>query len=83
MLVGASGMVLSWLLYELLFRPLTLGYTFIGYIAVTVIVFCWNYLWNKNWSLSLESQIKGMTEGELLNLKYSIEALLDDKLNSS
>jgi hypothetical protein len=80
MLVGASGTVLSWILYEGIFRPFLSslwGGTFIGMVITTLIVFLWNYTWNKRWSLKPDAQIIKMKKHELETLKAKIEKLLD------
>lgn len=80
MLVGASGTVLSWIIYEGIFRPFLSsiwGGTFIGMVITTLIVFLWNYTWNKRWSLKPDAQIMKMKKHELETLKAKIEKLLD------
>jgi len=80
MLVGASGTVLSWILYEGIFRPVLSslwGGTFIGMVITTLIVFTWNYTWNKRWSLKPDAQIMKMKKHELETLKTKIQKLLD------
>jgi putative flippase GtrA len=57
MVVGASGTVLNWLLYEGIFRPLFHFATLIGMVISTFIVFYWNYFWNKVWTF--RSEVKG------------------------
>ena len=84
MLVGASGTVLSYLLYEGLFRVLLSpmwGGTFLGMVIVTVLVFLWNFFWNKKWSLKPSAQIMGMNRSNLLELKDQIEILLTKKFD--
>jgi len=84
MLVGASGTVLSYLLYEQLFRVLLSpmwGGTFLGMVIVTVLVFLWNFFWNKKWSLKPSAQIMGMKRTDLLELKDRIEVLLTQKFD--
>ncbi len=84
MLVGASGTVLSYLLYEGLFRVLLSpmwGGTFLGMVIVTVLVFLWNFFWNKKWSLKPSAQIIGMKRSDLLELKGNIENLLSNKFD--
>jgi hypothetical protein len=79
MLVGASGTVLSWILYEGIFRPVLgsiFGGTFLGMVITTLIVFLWNYTWNKRWSLRPDAQIVRMKKDELETLKRKIEKLL-------
>jgi hypothetical protein len=80
MLVGASGTILSWILYEGIFRPFLsslFGGTFIGMVITTLIVFLWNYTWNKRWSLKTDAQIMKMKKHELETLKAKIQKLLD------
>jgi hypothetical protein len=82
MIVGASGTVLSWLLYEGFFRILLVdfwGGTFIGLTITTLIVFMWNYYWNKRWSLKVDAQIGSMTKQELLDLETKVKVALSQK----
>lgn len=68
MIVGASGTILSWILYEIIFRPLLLNVlagTFFGMVITTFLVFLWNYFWNKQWSLSFRSHIQKMNNQKL------------------
>lgn len=85
MLVGASGSVLSYLLYEGLFRVLLLPYPggrYLGMVITTVIVYFWNYSWNRRWSLKPTAQIQGMKRNELLELNDQIEVLLKSKFDA-
>ena len=84
MIVGASGMILSFLLYEGLFRSLLIkffGGTFLAMIITTLLVFIWNYLWNRHWSLSIKSQLLSMDKAELNVLSEKIDALLNSKFD--
>lgn len=84
MIVGASGLILSFLLYEGLFRILLVpfwGGTFIGMFITTILVFFWNYLWNRHWSLSIDSQLLAMKKGELKVLQGKIQALLNSSFD--
>lgn len=71
MLVGASGAVLQWILYEGIFRSMFSGFlglgfgTFVGTATAVLCVFFWNFIWNKKWSLSIRSQILKMKPDEL------------------
>lgn len=84
MIVGASGMLLSYALYEGFFRtfmsPFPFG-LFFGMLITTVIVFCWNYLWNKKWSLGINSQILTMKKDELMELRRNVDLLLKQKFS--
>ena len=82
MIVGATGMILSFLLYEGFFRRLLVsmwGGTFLGMLITTLLVFFWNYFWNKHWSLSIDAQVYSMTKGELNDLRQKIKGLLKSK----
>lgn len=82
MLVGATGTVLNWFLYEIIVRPLVYwfwGGTFLGITVVTICVFLWNFTWNKRWSLKTDAQMMAMTKKQLLNLKEKAEFLLTQK----
>lgn len=84
MIVGASGMILSWIIYEGFLRSLMvnfLGGTFFGMLITTVMVFMWNYFWNKNWSLGIHSQIMHMKKYELQELHERIKVLLKQKFD--
>jgi hypothetical protein len=82
MLVGATGTFLNWFIYEMMIRPLVYwfwGGTFLGVTITTVLVFFWNYTWNKKWSLKSDSQIMGMKRLQLLDLQEKITVLLNEK----
>lgn len=84
MLVGASGTVLSWLLYEGFFRVLLLSLpfgTFIGMVITTCLVFLWNYTWNKRWSLNSDAQILKMKKHELQTLRTKVDELLSKRFD--
>ena len=84
MIVGATGMILSFLLYEGIFRSLLIGIwggTFLGMIITTLLVFFWNYFWNRHWSLSIDAQLYSMTKGELTVLQAQIKGLLKSKFD--
>lgn len=86
MLVGASGTVISWLLYEGIFRILFFplpGGTFLGMVITTCLVFLWNYTWNRKWSLNSDAQIMKMKKHELQNLKSKVQKLLSQKFDES
>jgi len=82
MIVGASGMLLSYLLYEGFFRlfmsPFP-GGLFMGMLFTTALVFIWNYFWNKKWSLGINSQILTMKREELWDLQMRVDQLLKQK----
>lgn len=81
MLVGASGTVLSWFLYEGVFRALLVGLpfgTFLAMVIVTIIVYFWNFTWNKRWSLKVDSQIMSMKKKDLLEMKQKISERLSE-----
>lgn len=82
MIVGATGTVLSFLLYELAFRNLMFiiwGGAFLGMIITTFIVFFWNYFWNRHWSLSINAQLYSMSKGQLIDVHQRIVGLLKTK----
>ena len=84
MIVGASGMILSWIIYEGFLRSILvnfLGGTFFGMLITTFLVFLWNYTWNKNWSLGIHSQIMHMKKYELQELHERIKVLLKQKFD--
>ena len=85
MLIGATGMVLSWFLYEGVFRNLLLSLwmgTFLAMMITTLLVFVWNYFWNWRFSLSMDAQIYNMNRKELLALSDQVSlALLSQKFN--
>lgn len=84
MIVGASGMLLSYFLYEGFFRTFMRSFPggmFIGMMITTILVFFWNYIWNKHWSLGINSQILTMKRGDLEELHYRIQALLKQKFD--
>ena len=84
MIVGASGMILSWIIYEGFLRSLMvnfLGGTFFGMLITTFLVFLWNYTWNKKWSLGIHSQIMHMNKHELLELHERLKVLLKQKFD--
>lgn len=78
MLIGATGTVLSWFLYEFAFRPSFnfFGGSFLAFICVTFIVFIWNYFWNWRFSLSINAQVASMKKDELLGLQEKVAAAL-------
>lgn len=77
-------MLLSFLIYEgflrILLAPLPLG-TFLGMLITTLLVFAWNYFWNKKWSLGVRSQLLMMKKNELFDLREFLEVLLDQKFD--
>lgn len=86
MIVGASGTVLNWILYEFVFRNILLflwGGTFIAMVITTLLVFFWNYSLNKRWSLKSDAQIMKMKKHELIQLKDKIERLLSETFDNS
>lgn len=85
MIVGASGMVLSWILYEGFFRNLLgsmFGGTFFGMMITTLLVFCWNYVLNKRWSLGIHSQVLTMKKSSLKELQLKVSYLLKQKFDA-
>ena len=85
MMVGASGVFLNWFVYEILIRPLVYrfwGGTLFGVALTAIIVFYWNYTWNKRWSLKTEAQIMAMKKPQLLNLQERINELLKEKTDA-
>jgi hypothetical protein len=84
MIVGASGMLLSYLLYEGIFRIFMSPYPgglFLGMMVTTILVFFWNFFWNKKWSLGINSQILTMKKDELELLNAKVERLLKQKFD--
>ncbi len=80
MCVGASGTVLSYVLYEGILRRLLVAYpggTFLGMVITTIIVFLWNFTWNKRWSLKPSSQILNMPKDQLAELRSKIDKILE------
>lgn len=85
MIVGASGMVLSWIIYEGFLRSLLvnfIGGTFFGMSLTTFLVFLWNYTWNKRWSLGIHSQLLHMKKHELLEISERLKVLLKQKFDA-
>lgn len=79
MIVGASGTILTFLLYEGIFRRLLISFwggAFLGMIVTTLLVFFWNYFWNRHWSLSINAQLYSMNKGELNELQYNIKKVM-------
>jgi len=78
-LVGASGTVLNWAIYEHIFRPVFVVFgqigTFIGIAITTLLVFLWNFFWNRRWSLSPRSQVLKMSHEKRQELKNLIAEL--------
>lgn len=84
MIVGASGMLLSYFLYEGFFRNFMSVYPgglFMGMMITTFLVFFWNYIWNKKWSLGINSQILTMNKPELQDLHERVRVLLKQKFS--
>ena len=84
MIVGASGMLLSYFLYEGFFRNFMGGYPgglFLGMMVTTLLVFFWNFIWNKKWSLGINSQILTMKKPELQDLQERVDVLLSQKFS--
>jgi len=84
MFIGATGMVLNFLLYEGIFRRILvvfLGGTFLAMVITTFLVFMWNYVWARQWSLSVKSQLLSMNKDELAALREKIDALLKSKFD--
>lgn len=84
MLIGASGTLLSFFLYEVVLRPRFVfwGGSFFAFILVTLIVFGWNYFWNHMFSLSMEAQVASMNKQELLALKRKVEEALSQRFTA-
>jgi hypothetical protein len=81
MLVGASGTLLSYGLYEGIFRPALsplFGGAFLGMVITTILVFLWNFTWNKRWSLNSRAQILKMDKKELRATRDLINEQLED-----
>jgi len=85
MIVGASGMILSWIIYEGFLRSLMANFwggTFFGMLITTFLVFLWNFFWNKNWSLGIHSQIMHLKKPELQELNERVKVLLRQKFDA-
>jgi len=85
MLVGASGTVLSWVLYEGVFRIILVslwGGTFLGMVITTVLVYLWNFTWNKHWSLKPSAQVMKMNRTDLMELRERIDGLLKSRFDA-
>lgn len=88
MLVGASGMILNFLLYEGIIRRIFVNFfggifLFFGMILSTLIIFFWNYFWNMKWSLNVNAQIYSMSMGDLLAFQEKIKRVLDSKFGAA
>lgn len=84
MIVGASGMIIQFLLYEGVFRMILgsfFGGTFLAMLITVFIVFMWNYVLNRHWSLGINSQIITMKKGELEEIQEKVKALLAQKFS--
>ena len=84
MIVGATGMVIQFLLYEGFFRLLLgnfWGGTFLAMGITVFIVFMWNYFLNRHWSLGIHSQLITLDKGELLEIQEKIRVLLKQKFS--
>ena len=84
MLVGATGLILSWILYEGLLRNLFVNLlgdfgTFIGMMVTTTAVFLWNYELNKKLSLNVTAQIRVMKVEKLMKLRDDVNRMLVEK----
>lgn len=82
MLVGATGTFLNWFIYEMMIRPLVYcfwGGTFLGVTITTILVFFWNFTWNKRWSLKTDSQVMAMDYFQLRRLQEKIQLLIAEK----
>jgi hypothetical protein len=85
MMVGASGVFLNWFVYEILIRPFVFrfwGGTFLGVTLTAIIVFYWNYTWNKRWSLKTDAQVMAMNKIQLMDLQEKITVLLKQKTDA-
>ena len=84
MMVGASGLCLSWFLYEQMFRNLMIGIwggTFMAMAITTLLVFFWNYFWNWRFSLSMEAQVANMSKQDLLELQEKVMMALSQNFD--
>ena len=84
MIVGAIGMIIQFVLYEGIFRLMLKGFwggTFLGMLITVFVVFMWNYVLNRHWSLGINSQIITMNKGDLLELQEKVKALLAQKFS--
>jgi magnesium-transporting ATPase (P-type) len=87
MLVGSTGLIVSWFLYELVIRVVFVdmwqlwGGSFLGMTVTTTLVFLWNYELNKRWSLNTTAQIMRMKKEELKTLRETIDRLLEKKFD--
>ena len=77
-------MLLSYFLYEGFFRTFMAVYPggmFMGMMITTLLVFFWNFIWNKKWSLGINSQILTMKRDELQILQERVDVLLSQKFS--
>lgn len=81
MLVGASGCILGWLLFNI-FR-LILVFEFLAWVVTTLCVFMWNYTWNKVWSLNAFAQLNSMKIAKLEEMQERIAEILERKESES
>jgi putative flippase GtrA len=81
MLVGASGCILGWFLFNI-FRPF-LVFEFLAWVVTTLCVFMWNYTWNKVWSLNAFAQLNFMKRTQLQEMGERIGELLERRENES
>jgi len=79
MLVGASGCILGWLLFNI-FRPF-LVFEFLAWVVTTLCVFMWNYTWNKVWSLNAFAQLNFMKKARLQEMQERIGEILERREN--
>ena len=82
MIVGATGTLLSYGLYEGMFRPalsVFFGGAFLAMVITTIVVFVWNFEFNKAWGLNFRAQIQKLKENELKEARYLIEERLGAK----
>lgn len=84
MLIGATGTVLNWFLYEFIFRPnfVFFGGSLLAFVCVTALVFLWNYFWNWRFSLSMEAQVASMKKNDLLGLQERVAAALSQDFDA-
>jgi len=85
MIVGATGTIIYFLLYEGIFRNMMFiiwGGAFLGMLITTFIIFFWNYFWNRHWSLSINAQLYSMSKGELMDLRLTALKVLKSKLEA-
>lgn len=83
MVVGTSGVFLSWILFSVILRPLSMKIApqgeFVAYVVTALCTFMWNFIWNKKWALNIKAQLIRLKREELSAAQQIIGDLLDEK----